>query len=170
MQAQESADAHEATTASSLYRLLADHPGVAFSSLYLVSSAIGMLDSWSYYRQFDINIFFYSDLADFLLASFRSPTVWLIVGWTALVTALEQLGGRRLSRRGSPPRRLRWLASRRYRRFSAAFGIALTIAFIVLRGEAGRLDHRGAHRKGSASVVREFHLDHEDSRSAWRHA
>jgi hypothetical protein len=135
MEAQASANAIDAAQSGSTYRFLANHTGVAFSALYLLASAIGMLDSWWYYRHFHINIFFYSDLADFLLASFRSPTAWLIVGWCVLVTALEQLGWRRLSRAGSAPRRLSWFASRRYRRFSTAFGIALTIAFLGFYAE-----------------------------------
>jgi hypothetical protein len=132
MSAQEPAGAEEPTPSSPMARFLANQPGVGISALYIVSSAIGMLDSWSYYRQFDINVFFYSDLADFLLASFRSPTALLVVGWAALVTALDQLGGRRLGRTGSAPRWLRWLASRKYRQVSAALGIAMTIAYIVI--------------------------------------
>lgn len=132
MSAQEPVSAVEPTPSSPMARFLANHPGVGISALYIVSSAIGMLDSWSYYRQFNINIFFYSDLADFLLAAFRSPTALLVVGWAALVTALDQLGGRRVSRTGSA---LRWLASRRYRQVSAALGIAMTIAYIVIYAE-----------------------------------
>src|SRR6478609_6661836 len=55
-------------------RFVTQQPGVVISGVYLLSSAIGMLDSWWYYRRFGINVFLYSDLADFLLASFRSPT------------------------------------------------------------------------------------------------
>jgi hypothetical protein len=116
-------------------RFLAEHPGVGVSALYLVCSAIGMLDSWWYYRQFDIDIFLYSDLADFLLASFRSPTAWLVVGLTGLVAVLDQLGSRRFARKGSTSRRLGWLGSRRYRQFSAALGILMGLAYIVFYAE-----------------------------------
>jgi len=148
MNAQESASVVESTPSSPIARFLANHPGVAVSALYLVASAIGMLDSWWYYRQFNINIFFYSDLADFLLASFRSPTAWLVVGLTALITALDQLGSRRWGRAGSASRRLRWLGSRRYRQSSAALGILMAVAYIVFYAEKradwitdGRIGH-----------------------------
>jgi hypothetical protein len=59
------------------------HPGVLISGLYLLSAAVGMLDSWWYYRRLGVDVFLYSDLADFLLASFRSPTAWFIVVYTA---------------------------------------------------------------------------------------
>jgi hypothetical protein len=129
-----SADAAGRTTSSergSLSRFLADHPGVCISALYLVSSAVGMLDSWWYYRQFHINIFFHSDLADFLLASFRSPTAWLVVGLTASLAAFDQFSSRRWGRKGSAPRWLRWLGSKRYRQSSAALAILMAIAYIV---------------------------------------
>jgi hypothetical protein len=116
-------------------RFLAQHLGVGISALYVVASAIGMLDSWWFYRQFNINIFLYSDLADFLLASFRSPTAWLVVALTALIVVLDQLGSRRLSRRASTPRRLGWLGSRRYRQFSAALGFLMAVAYIVYYAE-----------------------------------
>jgi hypothetical protein len=118
-----------------MQRLLANHPGVGISALYVVSSAIGMLDSWWYYRQFNISIFFYSDVADFLLASFRSPTAWFVVGLTALLMTFDQLGSRHLSRKGSAPRRLGWLGSRRYRQFSVVLGILMAVAYIVFYAE-----------------------------------
>ncbi len=135
MSAQQSAPAVVPPAASSLSHLLTAHPAVGISAVYLVSSAIGMLDSWWYYRRFGIDIFLYSDLADFLLASFRSPTAWLVVGLTALLTALEQLGSRRLARAGSAPRRLGWLGSRRYRQLSVALGVSMAVAYIVFYAE-----------------------------------
>jgi hypothetical protein len=121
--------------ASPASRFFTEHPGVGVSALYLASSAIGMLDSWWYYRQFNIDIFLYSDLADFLLASFRSSTAWLVVGLTGLVTGLDQFVSRRVARKSSPPRRLLWLGSQRYRQFSAALGILAGVAYILFYAE-----------------------------------
>jgi hypothetical protein len=112
-------------------QFLAEHPGVWIPGLYLLASAIGMLDSWWYFRQFGIDIFLYSDVADFLLASFRSPTAWLIVALTVVLGALDHAGSIRTGRSGSVPRWLRWHGSRRYRQIGALLGALFLIAYIV---------------------------------------
>jgi hypothetical protein len=81
-----------------ILRFVSQQPGVVVSGVYLLSSAIGMLDSWCYYRRFGIDVFLYSDLADFLLASFRSPTAWLIVVYTAVTAVWEYAASLRRSR------------------------------------------------------------------------
>lgn len=115
----------------SLLEYLIDHPGVWIPGLYLLASAIGMLDSWWYFRQFGIDIFQYSDVGDFLLASFRSPTAWLIVALTALLGLLDYAGSVRTGRSGSVPRWLRWHGSLRYRQLGIAIGLLLLAAYIV---------------------------------------
>jgi hypothetical protein len=113
---------------SPAFRFLKEQPGLVISGLYLLSSAIGMLDWWWYYRHFSINVFLDSDVADFLLASFRSPTAWLIVVYTLVVAAWEYSASLRRSRRApSKWRVLRWLGSRRYRQMS----LLLTVVFIA---------------------------------------
>ena len=110
---------------------LTQHPGVLISGLYLLASAIGMLDSWWYYRHFGVNVFLYSDLADFLLASFRSPTAWLIVVYTTAVGGWEYVVSLRRSRSPSKWRVLRWLGSRRYRQASLLLTVVLVVGYIV---------------------------------------
>lgn len=121
--------AHERSEA---LRLLIQQPGAVISGLYLLSSAIGMLDSWWYFRQFGINVFLHSDLADFLLASFRSPTAWLVVVFTASVAAWEHRTSLRRSRSPSKWRALRWLGSRRYRQMSLVLTPLFIVGYIVL--------------------------------------
>jgi hypothetical protein len=113
------------------FGLLTQHPGVLISALYLLASAIGMLDSWWYYRHFGVNVFLYSDLADFLLASFRSPTAWLIVAWTVAIAVWEYTASLRRSRSPSRWRALRWLGSRRYRQASVVLAIVFVVGYIV---------------------------------------
>jgi hypothetical protein len=116
---------------SPAFGLLTQHPGVLISALYLLASAIGMLDSWWYYRHFGVNVFLYSDLADFLLASFRSPTAWLIVLWTVAIAAWEYTASLRRSRSPSRWRVLRWLGSRRYRQASVVLAVVFVVGYIV---------------------------------------
>jgi hypothetical protein len=107
---------------------LLNHAGIVLPGMYLLASAIGMLDSWWYYRQFGIDIFLYSDLADFLLASFRSPTAWIIVVVTLALLAGDLAGSRRAARRAKASWISRLHGSRRYRQV----GWVLTIPFIVV--------------------------------------
>jgi len=69
--------------------LTREHPGLVVSGAYLAATGVGMLSSWTFYRQFDIDIFHYAQLGDFLLAALRTPlatvaialavpAVWLI--------------------------------------------------------------------------------------------
>jgi hypothetical protein len=113
------------------FHFVTQHPGVLISGLYLLASAIGMLDSWWYFRQFGISVFIYSDLADFLLASFRSPTAWLIVLYTAAIGAWEYAASLRRSRAPAKRRALRWLGSRRYRQASVILAILFVVGYIV---------------------------------------
>jgi hypothetical protein len=114
------------------FRLLKDHPGILISGLYLLASAIGMLDSWWYYRQFGVSVFLYSDLADFLLASFRSPTTWLVVLFVAAVATWEHVASLRRSRSASKSRVLRMFASRRYRQTSFILSPLFAVVYIVM--------------------------------------
>jgi hypothetical protein len=114
------------------FRLLTDHAGVWIPGLYLFASAIGMLDSWWYHRRFGINVFLYSDLADFLLASFRTLTPWFVVVLSALAYVGDQAASTRTSRSRSVPRALRWYGSTGYRRIGRALIIPAVLAYIVL--------------------------------------
>jgi imidazolonepropionase-like amidohydrolase len=138
-----------------LPRFLVEHPGAWIPGLYLLASAIGMLDSWWYFRQFGIDVFLYSDVADFLLASFRSPTAWLTVALTVLLGALDHTGSIRTSRSGSVPRWLRWHGSRRYRQTGIVLGILLVTAYIAhfARARADAIYEQGAGRGVRVSLA-----------------
>src|SRR5215213_5447662 len=54
-----------------------DNPTLALTLLYLYVTAVGMLYSAVLYGRFGINIFDYSEIADFLLAAFKNPVSFL---------------------------------------------------------------------------------------------
>lgn len=146
------------------FRLLTNHPGILISGLYLLASAIGMLDSWWYYRHFGVNAFLYSDLADFLLASFRSPTGWFVVVFVAAIAAWEHVASLRRSRSPSKWRGLRWLGSRRYRQTSVVLSPLFVVVYIVLY--AGMRADAMAEGPGGQGVRVSFATSPADDRTA----
>lgn len=110
----------------------ADHPGVWVPGLYLIGSTVGMLDSWWFFHQFGINVFMYSQVADFLLASFREPGSWLILAFCTFVAISDYSGSLRVGRSGSTRWWLRWYGSRRYRQVGWMFGVVVAIAYLAI--------------------------------------
>jgi hypothetical protein len=80
----------EASGRAGVVAFLERHPGAWVPGLYLLASTIGTLDSWSYFRRFGVNVFLYSDVADFLLASLREPGAWVIVALSATIAAIPR--------------------------------------------------------------------------------
>ena len=115
----------------SLYQLVSKHPAAVIPGLYLVGSTIGMLDSWWYFRQFGVDIFLYSDISDYLLASFREPGAWLIVAFSSLVLLLDHAASRRFERSKQTSRWLRWYGTRLYRQSGWLMFIAMVTAYIL---------------------------------------
>jgi hypothetical protein len=65
-----------------------DHPTLVLSLLYLYATAMGIVYSFRLYRSFGINIFDYSEIADFLLAAFKNEWVLAnLVGQASVVIA-----------------------------------------------------------------------------------
>jgi hypothetical protein len=56
-----------------LQRMTRDHPSLLLTLAYLLVSAIGMVYSFFFYREFGINIVKFVDLSDSLLASIQEP-------------------------------------------------------------------------------------------------
>lgn len=112
-------------------RLLADHPALALTLFYLVASALGMLFSAFYFDRFGINFFLYADAADFLMASFREPYTWAVLGLAIAAVVVDNAMSRRVSRRGGP-RWLQWYSSPRYRQFNYLTLLLLTFLLLYL--------------------------------------
>jgi len=146
------------------FRLLSQHPGVLISGLYLLASAIGMLDSWWFYRHFGVSVFLYSDLADFLLASFRSPTTWFVVLLVAAIATGEHVASLRRSRSASKWRVLRVFGSRRYRQTSVVLSPLLAVTYIVIY--AGMRADAMADGPGGQEVHVSFATSQADDRTA----
>ena len=101
----------------SLAQTLSEHPGLLLTVLYLIASLIGLAFSWALFSQFDINIFSYAEVTDFLMAALREPLTFPLTASAVLVAwALEAIG--RWETRwfeNHPPRSM---VMRAYRRFS----------------------------------------------------
>ena len=54
-------------------RMIRAHPSLLLTLVYLSVSAIGVIYSYFFYREFGISIVKFVDLSDFLLASIQEP-------------------------------------------------------------------------------------------------
>ena len=109
-------------------RLLREHPALIVSGLYAFATFIGMFYSWRYLRHFDINVFLYAEIGDFLLASFKSPAIWGVVVFMMFVWYYDYRSSLRWGTR-ERPRGLRWYGTSGYRRWSYP---SATIAFLFM--------------------------------------
>ncbi|NIL94765.1 MAG: hypothetical protein GTO71_10090 [Woeseiaceae bacterium] len=115
----------------SITNLLRTHPALIVSAFYLASSVIGMFYSWAYLRHFGINVFNYSQISDFLLASLKEPVTWVL----AVVAVLLIMGDNAMSRRYGSKSHSRWTAwygSPRYRLLNNFVAILIVFTFIYL--------------------------------------
>ena len=47
--------------------------------IYIYVTAVGMMQSWLHFRSFDINVFDFAEINDFLLVAFREPESFLYI-------------------------------------------------------------------------------------------
>jgi len=82
------------TNKSSLLTLIRENWTWAAPALYVYVTGIGMALSWSRYKSFELNIFDFAELNDFLLAAFREPIalfgVVLMIGYWLFITWIGQ--------------------------------------------------------------------------------
>ena len=110
-------------------RLLSEHPAFLFTSMYVVASIIGMFFSWDFLRRFSINIFHYTEISDFMLASLKEPFTWGLVIAAVLLVAGDNALSQRAANR-EPGRWLRWYASPRYRKLNYLVAVLMIVIFI----------------------------------------
>ena len=117
-----------------LWALFRDHPALLVSAFYVAASVIGMFYAWAFLREFGINVFNYSQISDFLLASLKEPLTWALVVLAVGLVLLDNASSRRVERKG-PSKWLRWYGSPRYRFINnfAAIYIVLTFIFVAIR-------------------------------------
>ena len=111
--------------------LLREHPALILTALYVASSVIGMFYSWSFLRQFGINVFLFAQLSDFLIASLREPFTWALAILAIALVLFDNSLSRRVEQRG-PPRWLRWYGSARYRMINTVVAIYIVFTFLYL--------------------------------------
>ena len=108
--------------------LLRQHPALLVSAVYVMASIIGMLFSWDYLRLFGINVFNYSQIGDFLLASLKEPFTWIIVIMAVLLVMGDNAMSRRVERSGKR-RFLKWYGSGVYRMANYIGAVVLIVMF-----------------------------------------
>lgn len=112
-----------------LRRLLVEHPAFLFSALYLAASVVGMGFSWDFLRRFGINVFYFAELSDFMLASLKEPYTWGLVLFAVLIVAGDNALSKWVAKKG-PGRWLAWYASRKYRVMNYVVALVLCVVFI----------------------------------------
>ncbi len=118
-------------TESRLYSLFREHPALLVSAFYVGASAVGMFWSWAFLRQFDINVFNYAQISDFLLASLKEPFTWALVVLAVTMVQVDNAYSRRVGRRGKS-RWFGWYGSSGYRLINNFGAIALVGVFIFV--------------------------------------
>jgi hypothetical protein len=106
-------------------------PSLAVPALYALSTSIGMLFQWAYYNALGMNILHYVDPTDLLMASFRQPTVWLLLLVALVAVQFDNFCSARVGRR----KRSRWIAwygTPFYRRCNLLVGVLLVVFLIVI--------------------------------------
>ncbi len=78
-----------------------DHLGLVLTLGYLVLTSVGMVSSWTLFARFDLNVFQFAQIGDFLLAA----TAWPLASLSVLVAVVAIAGIGMLDRVGD---RYRW--------------------------------------------------------------
>jgi hypothetical protein len=61
---------------SKVAKVFSDNPTIVVTVLYAYVTGVGMIYSAALYGRFGINVFDYSEIADFLLAAFKNPVAF----------------------------------------------------------------------------------------------
>ena len=150
----------EADNQAMLGRLLREHPALLVSAIYVFATAVGMFFSWSFMRNFGVNIFIYTEIGDFLLASFKDPVIWMGVAMVLLAwyfdDRMSRWWGARERMRG-----LRWYGTKAYRR--RGYPVLLAVLAYILHVFAGAA--AADVRAGYGDVVRVSLADAEQYQS-----
>lgn len=112
-----------------LTALFREHPALLVSAMYLLASVVGMFYSWAFLSHFDINVFNYAQISDFLLASLKEPLTWALVILAITLVALDNATSRRFGRK-ERSRWMSWYGSPRYRFFNNFAAIVIVLMFI----------------------------------------
>ncbi len=122
-------------------RVLMEHPAFFLSGIYFVASSIGLVYSWAFFRKFNINVFRYADVSDFILASLKEPITWFLTILAIVLVTLDNAMSHRTQRR-NPGRLFRWYGSERYRQINYLGSVVLIIVFLLTYASVKERDIR----------------------------
>jgi hypothetical protein len=126
-------------------RVLVEHPALLISALYLIASLIGLVYSWTFFSFFEINIFRYAEIGDFLMASLKEPSTWLLASLAVALVLLDNANSRRVQNKGVA-RLYRWYAAPLYRRINILVAIVIMAMFLYGFARQQSLDIRSGDR------------------------
>lgn len=125
-----------------------EHPALLVSAMYLLASFVGMFYAWAFLSHFGINVFNYSQISDFLLASLKEPLTWGLVLLAGILVLMDNATSRRVGRKDTS-RWIRWYGSPRYRFINNFAAILIVLIFIY----AYALKQAENIREGQGKVV-----------------
>jgi len=132
-------------------RFLREHTGQAILLIYLAIAVISRLDDVWFYQRFRVNILYYSDPQDFLLAPMRNPvTLFFFVIPAAILVVLSLLAN---SRSRAPRMPSRWNTPQI--RLVAGAALAILASAVLTKMHADRrADHVRAGEGRRVSFTR----------------
>jgi hypothetical protein len=135
-------------------RALVEHPALLVSGIYFAASLIGLVYSWAFLRAFDINVFRYAEISDFLLASLKQPFTWFLAILAVILVAFDNAMSLRVQRR-RPSRFFRWYGCERYRQVNYLASVLLVVVFLLFYATAKEREIRD----GEGEVVSVYLTD-----------
>ena len=110
-----------------------------------------MMYAWAYLSRFEINVFDYAQIGDFLLVSLKVPFTWFIVLLSLLAVTSDNWMSRRWGSR-ERVRWLRWYGTPGYRRMNDLI-LVLLVLFLIYVHASVRAE-RAFHGEGNTVEVR----------------
>ena len=137
-----------ASLRQSAKQLFSANPALIVSAFYIAASVVGMFFSWAFLRQFDINVFNYAQITDFLMASLKEPFTWVIVFLSVLLVGSDNMMS---SRFGSKPRGrwIAWYGTPGYRTYNDFVAVFMVFTFLYVYA----LERAEHIREGGGKVV-----------------
>jgi hypothetical protein len=136
----------EIKTSNRVFDFFEKHPALLASAFYVAASVIGMFYSWAFLRHFDVNVFNYAQISDFLLASLKEPLTWALVFLSVVLVMFDNASSRRVQRK-TTRRWLAWYGSPRYRRVNNFAAVFMVLVFIYSYATAQARDVKAGEGK-----------------------
>ena len=113
------------------WRFVRERPGLALILAYLAVTVVARFDDVWFYQLFRINLFYYSDPEDILLAPLRNLVVWIFFLAPALILLLiSWLANREPAASAEDVPRDRGLFDRKWNTPALRFGIAAVVVVV----------------------------------------